>query len=212
MESIKINSNEIVLLGTSHISPKSVKDINNFVQKNNPDIICIELDKNRAIGLFQKGKRKYPLSLIKRIGFSGYVFALIGSYIEKKIASKIGTKVGDDMKAGILSANKHKIPVAFIDQNIEITLRRFSKLFTFKQKLKLFWFIIKSFFTKQEKIAFDITGVPEQDQIDKIIEMLKPNVPVFYNVLIEERNVFMVNKILRICKKEQDKLILCIIG
>ncbi|MBT7296888.1 TraB family protein, partial [Candidatus Woesearchaeota archaeon] len=41
MESIKINSNEIVLLGTSHISPKSVKDINNFVQKNNPDIICI---------------------------------------------------------------------------------------------------------------------------------------------------------------------------
>ena len=37
----------IILIGTSHISPESVKEVNKSIEENNPDIIALELDLER---------------------------------------------------------------------------------------------------------------------------------------------------------------------
>lgn len=208
----ELNGNRIEILGTSHVSPQSVYEVTKYVNDNRPDIVCVELDRGRAIQLFRNQESSLSLSLIKRVGLTGYIFALIGNYVERKIAKKIGTKAGDDMKAGILAANKFKLPVAFIDQKIDVTLRKFSNRFTFKHKMKLLWFLFTSMFKKTDIQSFDIRGVPDTDQIDKIIQFLRPNFPIFYDVLIHERNVYMVDKLIKICKKEEDKLILAVVG
>ncbi|MCS3900800.1 TraB family protein [Methanococcus voltae] len=55
---IKINNGhnecEIHLIGTAHVSDKSIEDVSKAVKEINPDIIAIELDQNRFFKMFQE--------------------------------------------------------------------------------------------------------------------------------------------------------------
>ncbi|MBP2143302.1 pheromone shutdown-related protein TraB [Methanococcus voltae] len=57
---IKINNGqnecEIHLIGTAHVSDKSIEDVSKAVKEINPDIIAIELDQNRFFKMFQERK------------------------------------------------------------------------------------------------------------------------------------------------------------
>ena len=97
-----------------------------------------------------------------------------------------------------------------VDQDIEITLKRFSKQFTFKDKMKLLWDIIKSPFGK--KIKINLNEVPKEKIIEQMIGQIKDRYPSLYNVLIQERNVVMAKNIYKIKEKNPEKKILVIIG
>lgn len=41
------NGDEIVLVGTAHVSQNSVDEVKQVIEEENPDHICLELDKGR---------------------------------------------------------------------------------------------------------------------------------------------------------------------
>jgi pheromone shutdown protein TraB len=72
------NFNNLYLIGSSHIAKQSIQEIKSSFNKLNPDIVAVELDKQRAYALMSKKQGKPSIYDIRRIGFKGFLFALIG--------------------------------------------------------------------------------------------------------------------------------------
>ena len=124
----------IYLLGTSHISVESINQVKEFIESNKPEIVAIELDKKRLYSLLHK--RKLKLSDVKSLGIKGFIIHLIAAYIEKKLGKLVGTSPGDEMKTAINLVKEHKLSLALIDQDIEITLKKLSQTLTWKEKFR----------------------------------------------------------------------------
>ena len=59
---------------------------------------------------------------------------MIGAGAGKKLGKMVGVAPGSEMKKAVRLAKKNKIKLALIDQDIEITLKRFSKSLTWCEK------------------------------------------------------------------------------
>jgi pheromone shutdown-related protein TraB len=200
----------IKLIGTSHIAKDSIAKITEEFSDLNPDIICVELDNNRLHALLSGQKPDRSIRGIKQYGLQGYLFALIGGFIQEKLGNVVGVKPGSDMLTAVNLAKINHKTLHLIDQDISITLKRFSKAFTWREKFRLIWDVIRSPFSKKMKI--DLNSVPKEELIHKMMSDLKLRYPNLYKVLIEERNSVMAKNIYKIMSKNEDKKILVVIG
>tara|TARA_B100001971_G_C18129856_1_gene504205 strand:- start:574 stop:1086 length:513 start_codon:yes stop_codon:yes gene_type:complete len=146
------------------------------------------------------------------VGIKGFIFALIGAWAEKKLGKLVGVTPGSEMKRAVKLAKKNKIRMTLIDQDIEITLKRFSKSLTWKEKWNFVVDIVKAVFVRKKVIEFDLTKVPNKKVIKKLVGQVKKRYPNIYRVLIEERNHVMSDNLRKIMETYPDKKILAIIG
>ena len=203
----------LTLIGTSHIAKQSLEEVENAINTLKPDIICLELDKKRLYALVNNVKsNKITLRNIRRIGLKGFLFSLLGAYAEKKLGQHVGVSPGSEMLKAIHLAKKNKIKIMCVDQDIEITLKRFSKEFTWKEKWRIIKDILKAVILRKKEVDFDLRTVPNKNIINKLIKKVKKRYPNLYKVLIEERNEYMASKLARIIKIHEDKKILAIVG
>jgi len=196
----------LILIGTSHISLESVKEVKETIEKTHPDIIALELDLKRFKQLISAKKHKIS---IRDIGKKGFLLNLIGAYIESYLGKKVGTTPGVEMKEAIQLAKNNHIKIALIDQDIQITLRKLKSRITFKEKLNFIKNIFKGIFL-QQKLSFDLSKVPEQKLINKLTLEIKRGYPSIYRTLIEERDEIMADALLNLIK--EDKKVVAVIG
>jgi|TARA_Y100000310_G_scaffold199210_1_gene199184 pheromone shutdown-related protein TraB len=203
--------NNLTIIGTSHIAKQSLDDVEKAIKEKKPDIIALELDRRRLYSLFKKPGRIRVYD-IKKIGIKGFLFSLIGAWAGKKLGKMVGVMPGSEMKKAVKLAKKNKIRIALIDQDIEITLKKFSKSLTWKEKWNFFVDVIKAIFVRKKIIEFDLTKVPSNKVIKKLVGQVKKRFPNVYNVLIEERNHIMAENLRKIMEKYPEKKILAIVG
>ena len=202
---------DLTIIGTSHIAKQSLDEVERAINVEKPDIIALELDRRRLYSLFKKPGR-IRIYDIKKIGIKGFVFSLIGAWAGKKLGKMVGVMPGSEMKKAVKLAKKNKIKIALIDQDIEITLRKFSKSLTWKEKWNFFADVVKAVFSKKKTLEFDLTKVPSKKVIKKLVGQVKKRFPNVYNVLIEERNHIMAENLRKIMEMHPDKKILAIVG
>lgn len=203
--------NDLTIIGTSHISKQSVDEVKEFILNEKPEIIAIELDKLRLYSLFSK-KKKLKTSDLRKIGFAGLIFNLIGSYIEKKLGKLVDTKPGSEMIIAIKLAKQEKIPISLIDQDIRITLKKITKNITWKEKFR---FLKDLFFSKQNKKELrkiDLSKVPSEKIIEELTREFEKRYPTLYKVLVTERNQIMAKNLNNLITNNKNKKILAIIG
>ncbi|MDA3856474.1 MAG: TraB/GumN family protein [Candidatus Woesearchaeota archaeon] len=205
----------IVLIGTSHVAENSIKEIEDTITKYAPEVVALELDTPRFRALMSEGddkkKAKKSYSAISELGAFGYVFARVAGYVQKKVGTKLGVDPGVDMKGAYIFARDNKIPVALIDINIKVTLKKMSKLSFFK-KLSLFGSIMRPA-KKEEKdlLDFDLKSVPDEDVVIKMIEVLEKRTPDLYKILIDDRNKYMAKKLMTL-KDKHEGIIIAVMG
>ncbi|MBI4155037.1 TraB/GumN family protein [Candidatus Woesearchaeota archaeon] len=205
-----INYQNLIIIGTSHISPESIKEVQNTITKEYPDLIALELDPLRFKSLIATKTSKLRIRDIFKIGLKGFIINLIGAWIEKKLGKIVNTKPGDEMRAAIKLAKENNIKIALIDQDIRITLKKLSKRITWKEKLNLLKEILKALFKRKRKLPFDITKVPPQKIIANLTKKIKKNYPSIYLTLIEERNYILAKNLYNIMKHHNK--IIAVIG
>ncbi len=204
------------LIGTNHIAKQSLEDVKKTIESDMPDIIAVELDKKRLPAVLDRTKRKRSLSAIRTIGFKGFIFSIIGEWAERKLGEKTGVLPGEEMATAIRAAQEKRIGLALIDQDIEVTLRNFSRTISWKEKFRFLGDIFKGFFYaltgKQPKFSFDINKVPESELIEKMIEEVKGRYPNIYKALISDRDAYMAGKLEAIMRNHPDKKIIAFMG
>ncbi|MBI2564429.1 TraB/GumN family protein [Candidatus Woesearchaeota archaeon] len=202
----------IMLIGTSHIAKQSVQEVKRAIEEERPEIVALELDPKRLQALFsnKKGSR-LTWKDIKKIGVKGWLFSIIGSWIEHKLGQKVGVAPGTEMLNAFKIAKKQGAEVALIDQDIEITLRKFSKALSWKEKWYFIVDIVKGLFGRTE-ITFDISKVPDEKLIHELLKKVKKRYPNLYRVLVLERNKVMARRLATLSAKFPEKNIVAVVG
>src|SRR3989344_1194378 len=128
---------EITVIGTSHISPRSVRKVKDVIKEEKPAIVAIELDMKRYQYLINKEQSgRISIGAIRKIGFTGFLIAVFGAWAEKKLGQLTGSSPGQEMLAAANAGKKEGAVIAFIDQDISITLSRLNHKITAKEKLR----------------------------------------------------------------------------
>ncbi|MBW2975564.1 TraB/GumN family protein [Candidatus Woesearchaeota archaeon] len=200
------------IIGTSHIAKESLDEVKNAVEQEKPDIIAIELDKERLYALMSTKKGKISIYNIFKVGLKGFLFSLIGAWAEKKLGDYVGVAPGSEMKQAVRLARKHNIRLALIDQEIDVTLKRLSSSITWKEKWYFLVDVFKAVILRKKEVEFDLRTVPSKKIIKKLVDKVKDRYPSLYNVLIKERNDVMAKKLVRLMKTNEEKKILAVVG
>jgi len=186
----------IILVGTAHVSDKSVAEVNEVIDRVKPDIVAVELCQGRYKAL--KGEEEVKEINIGDMLSGGkfYYFLLhwLLAYVQKKIGTDTGVKPGAEMLSAIEKAEKTGARVALIDRDIQVTLARFWNRMSFFEKLKLFGSLgaaTLGFGTKD----IDIDTVTEEDVVAQLISELRKMAPSAASVLLDERNIIMAKNL-----------------
>jgi pheromone shutdown-related protein TraB len=196
------SGSRIILVGTAHVSEKSVAEVNDVIDREKPDIVAVELCKGRYKAL--KGEDEVKEINIKEMLSSGkfYYFLLnwLLAYVQKKIGADTGTKPGAEMLSAIEKAEKSGARVALIDRDIQVTLGRFWNKMSFLEKLKLFGSLVAAtlgFGTKE----IDMDTVTQEDVVTQLVSELRKVAPSAASVLLDERDIFMAKNLIDLSRE-----------
>jgi pheromone shutdown-related protein TraB len=192
---------EIVIVGTAHVSEKSVQEVTRAIEDLHPDVVAVELCQGRYRAL--TGQEETGELQIKEILSGGKLYLLLVqwflAYIQKKIGSDLGVKPGSEMIAAIEVAERTGARVALVDRDIAVTIQRFWSAMSFLEKAKLVGSMIPAAFGKGEEI--DIEKVTEEDVVSAIIEEFREVSPGAAQVLIDERDAYIARNLIRLGKE-----------
>ena len=196
------NTNKIILVGTAHVSEKSITEVNEVIEREKPDIVAVELCKGRYNAL--KGKEEIKEVNVKDLlsGNKFYHFLMhwLLAYIQKKFGKEQGVKPGAEMLSAIEKAEKNNARIALIDRDIQITLARFWNKMSFFEKLKLFGSLIGAMFGfGMEDI--DMDRVTDEDVVSQLVSELRKIAPTAASVLLDERNAIMAKNLLDLSRE-----------
>ena len=207
----------VIIIGTSHIAKNSVETVKNVIEKIQPEIIALELDRDRYNNLMNKSKTSF-FNVIRSLGIVNGAFVYIGNLIQSRLGKIVNVEPGSEMLTAIEEGTKINAKIALIDQHISITIKRLN--LKIKDILFLvFDSIITSIRFKFNKnkdefdiINFDLNNVPEDKVVEKMINYVEKKYPKFYIALILERNDIMTRNIIQLMLENPNKKIDAVMG
>jgi pheromone shutdown-related protein TraB len=206
LKSLKSEPEPLKIIGTAHVSQKSIEEVRETILERKPDVVAVELDLNRYNNLMNEksgveGKRDINIrELMKSDQLTMFLVSGFLSYMQRKIGDKVGVKPGSEMLAAIEAAEEVGARVAFIDRDIRTTLKRALNQMSFSEKLKFVYGIIASFFSGDEAVE-DIESIKEGDTIAEVMEYFQEMSPKAFEVLVTERDAYMAFMLLGISEE-----------
>ena len=194
---LSFNGRTITLIGTAHVSAESVAEVENTIRELKPDSVAIELDEKRADSIRNKDKyRELDIIKVLRRGEGFLLLAnLVLASFQRRMGQNVGVNPGDEMLAAMRVADELNIPTVMADRAIQVTLKRAWAKNSFWGKCKLLATLLSSAFSKEDMSAQDIENIKEKNEMDSMMNELAEFMPVVKEVLIDERNVYLADKI-----------------
>lgn len=194
---LHLSGKDITLLGTAHISKESITDVEQCIQSEMPDCVCVELDEQRYKALTDT-KQWQELDIISVIK-SGKGFLLLANLVlasfQKRIGSDVGVKPGDEMKAAITAAHALSIKTELVDRPIHITLKRAWEKNNLWGKSKLLATLLSSAFSTEKLSAEEIEALKNKSEMDSMMAEMAAYLPQVKEALIDERDRYLATKI-----------------
>jgi len=186
---------EIRLVGTAHVSQKSVEDVRSAIEEFQPDIVGVELDRGRFISLTEETADPPISEILKGGNFGQLLVQWVLAFIQQRIGAEAGVKPGAEMLAAIEEAEAHQKPIALIDRDIRITLSRFWGKMRIWEKIKLIGALLYSIVgVSGEEI--DVDALTNQDVVSAAMEEFRKFSPRGAQALIDERDAYLAHQIL----------------
>jgi pheromone shutdown-related protein TraB len=200
----KINDN-IILIGTAHISEESVNEVRQAIETYKPDIVAVELCQRRYDTITQKDKwENTPVSALIKSNNAYFMLAqTVLSSIQRRLGEEYGVAPGSEMIAAMDEAKKHNIKVALVDRDITVTLKRAWRKMGVREKFRVIWEFLKAMigYDEEELEELDLKELMKQDVISQMMEEFSKIAPSAATVLISERDQYIAQKIFDESKK-----------
>ena len=121
---------------------------------------------------------------------------LVLASFQKRLGDKLGVIPGTEMLEAIRMAEKHNIPVTLGDRDVRVTMRRAWRNTPFWRKSLLLSSLMLSIFDTTEVSEEEIRNLKKQDVLAEMMKELGKEVPTLKEVLIDERDRYLAQKIL----------------
>ena len=209
---VKVNNN-IILVGTAHISKDSVKEVKDAIEKYKPDVVAVELCEKRYEAITKKDQwENTPITSLLKSDKAYLVLAqTFLSSIQRKLGKEYGVEPGSEMIAAIDESKKQNIEVALVDRDISVTLKRAWRKMGIREKFRLAWEFMKALFgyDEEELEELDLKELMKQDVISAMMKEFGEIAPSVATVLIHERDKYIAKRIQDESKKGK---VLAVVG
>lgn len=203
---VESDGRQVIVVGTAHISQESVARVRETIEREQPDRVCIELDERRFEAL-SKPQHFESLDLkqvIQTKQLATLIMNLLLSAYQRTLGLKLGVKPGSELLEAAKVAEENGIPIALVDRDVRITLRRAWKALSLWHKSMLLSSILGGMFEKQELSEDDLRELRKEDVLSRMMAELGEAFPGLKKVLIDERDIYLAE---RIRQTEGDKIV-----
>jgi pheromone shutdown-related protein TraB len=194
---VEHDGKEITIVGTAHVSHRSVDEVRRVIAELKPDTVCVELDRGRheslvddkryrRLDLFQIIKQKRVPFLLANLALSAY---------QKKIGDKIGIRPGAELLAAVHSCEAVGAQLVLADRDIQATLKRTWSSISFWNKLRLSMSLLAAPFAVEDINEEQIEKLKERDTISDMLSELSKLVPGLKGPLIDERDAYLASSV-----------------
>lgn len=187
-----------IIVGTAHISQESTDLVRQVIEQERPDVVCVELDEQRyqtlanqrkweSLDLRQVIRQKQMMTLIINLMLSSY---------QKRLGQKLGVAPGTELLEATKVAQEMGIPVALVDRDVRITLRRAWNSMSLWEKSKLLSAGLAGMMEGQEITEEQLAELRQTDVLTELMQELGRFMPKLKTVLIDERDTYITQKTL----------------
>ncbi|MCK5343985.1 MAG: TraB/GumN family protein [Candidatus Heimdallarchaeota archaeon] len=127
---------------------------------------------------------------------------------QERIAKKYGTEVGSEMITAIETAKTINAKLAFIDMEASKIISEFWRTMTFSERIKLFFALATSIFIRKKRIEKELERFEKNDEY--YMESFGKEFPTAKTILIDDRNVFMAESIMKLSENYEN--IVAVVG
>jgi pheromone shutdown-related protein TraB len=196
MEDTLSDNLEITIVGTAHVSEKSIQEVRETIERQRPDIVAVELCPSRYNALIAPDT---PEVSAKDILFSGKIYHFLVhwllAYVQNKIGIEVGVKPGSEMLSAIEAAQSVGAQVALVDRDISVTIARFWSKMSIFERLKM---LIALLDITRSNDQIELDDITDDDIVSQLIEELRQFSPNVANVLVDERDAYIAGSLLRL--------------
>ncbi len=203
---------EIRIVGTAHVSQKSVEEVERAIVEFQPEVVAIELDPARFSALKKQARDPTVNDVLEVKNFNSLLVQWLLAYLQRKIGVDVGVEPGAEMKAAIASAESRGIAIALVDRDIRVTLLRFWRSLGFFEKLKMFYALIISIAEVDNGQEIDIESLKQQNVIDAVMEEFRKFSPNGARALIDERDAYIAHQLILLKAQRPEGKILAVLG
>jgi len=193
----------IILIGTGHVFDLSAALLNIFEEKE-PEIIGVELDPQRYQAIMMRNTDPTSYHAAKKN--LPIVYKMLAQF-QESMAEQYGVNAGDEMLTAIHYAQSHQLPVAFIDTNAQQLFTHMWNTMPFSEKFRLLFSGFAGFLVSKKRVEQELKHY--QQNFDSYIQEMGKKFPSIKRTLIDERNEYMVEKLVSLHEKHQ-KIVVCV--
>ena len=194
---LSFEDKEIVLVGTAHVSRESVDLVQNVIEAEKPDTVCVELCPSRYQSIVDANQWKNTniLKVIKEKKAFLLLANLMLASFQRRIGEKFGVKPGAEMLQAMQSAESVGAHIHLADRDVRTTLSRTWRLMKFKSKVKVLAELLTSLGELGDIKEEDIESMKNKDVLEALLSEVGEKLPEIRSILIDERDQYLAQKI-----------------
>lgn len=188
---------EIIVVGTAHVSHESARLVQQVIETEKPDTVCVELCQSRYQALKQSERWKETdiIKIIKEKKAFLLLSNLMLSSFQKRIAKQLNIKPGEEMLQAIETGERIGSGICLADRDIRVTMSRVWHAMGLWGKAKLLFQLLLSVGSIEEIDAAEIEKMKQADILESLLSELEKSLPVLRSILIDERDQYLAHEI-----------------
>ena len=198
------------IIGTAHVSSKSVALVKEQISEYGPDVVAVELCESRMASL-TKPESIDSEDLLKIISEGRSAMIILQTALaseQRRMGISTGEKPGAELLAAVEISEESNIPVELVDRDVVSTLRRAWKRMGFREKFR----VLDALLIGDDEEEVDLDEVLEDtDLLSNLMEEARSVAPGAGEVLIDERDEYIAQRIKQI-RSLRDGKVLAVVG
>ena len=214
IRTITLNDTQVTLLGTAHVSRASAEKVRELINSGEYDAVAVELCESRfqalrdpdavaKMDLFRVIREERVLMVAANLALGAY---------QQRLAEQFGIEPGAEQRMAIQLGEEKNLPVLRIDREIATTLRRVAANVGWFKRLHLFTGLIAGVLTREEISEAEIEKLKDGDMLETAFAEFARDRKDLYQPMINERDQFMISRLLEETRDKQFKHVLVVIG
>lgn len=211
---VDVDGIHFTLLGTAHVSAKSLEAVKAAIDTGAFDTIAVELDANRHKQLTQPDAL-YQLDIFQiikqeKIGLVAANLSLAA--YQRRLADQLGIEPGAELKAASLEAQVRNLRLELIDRDAGVTLKRTWANLGFFKRAELAAGLGSSLLSSDEIGEQEIEQLKEGDMLESSFGEFAKQTPELYQSIIHERDLYMAAKLRQLSAYPEVRHVLAVVG
>lgn len=207
---LRYEGRDLYLVGTAHVSQRSVDDVGQVIHSLAPDTVCVELDATRHQALVDP-KRWRNLDIFAVIRERRMLFllsSLVLTSYQRRLGEKLGVRPGAEMLAAIEHAASVGARLELVDRDIRATLQRTWSALSFWDCVQLVGTLIGSLFARAEITQEQVEALKDRDTISELVREFAEVMPRLQRPLIDERDRYLMSAV----REAPGKIVVAVVG